>query len=269
MPPFWLANEIEIGFLSIILLWLNSVCFSYSVGLASSQTQHLSGSCVLPDPASYRIRHLFGSCILPDPASYKTRHLSGSCILPDPASYKTRHLSGSYVLPDPASYKTRHLSGSCILPAPASHRTRHLSGSCILPDPASHRTRHLSGSCVLLDPMPCNILMLLLPEPGTNKRVKSSKRYPLRPRSTSFALIGPYHEPKKSLPLQREDYQFGIQVLGWKVVARGNSFLSRGDGFYLRRANSKMYFCPTNCGLSDEKLKPEVRVGYAPKSHKP
>ena len=106
-------------------------------------------------------------------------------------------------------------------------------------------------------------------DPGTNKRVKSSKRYPLRPRSTSFALIGPYHEPKKSLPLQREDYQFGIQVLGWKVVARGNSFLSRGDGFYLRRANSKMYFCPTNCGLSDEKLKPEVRVGYAPKSHKP
>ena len=27
-------------------------------------------------------------------------------------------------------------------------------------------------------------------EPGTNKRVRSSKRYPLRPRSPSFALIG-------------------------------------------------------------------------------
>lgn len=47
-------------------------------------------------------------------------------------------------------------------------------------------------------------------ESDTNKRVKSSKRYPLRPRSTSIALIGPYQEGKKSLPLQREDYQFGI-----------------------------------------------------------
>ncbi len=99
--------------------------------------------------------------------------------------------------------------------------------------------------------------------------MKPAKRYQRVPRSTSIALIGPYQEGKKSLPLQREDYQFGIQVLGWKVVARGNSFSSRGDGFYLRRANSKMYFCPTNCGLSDEKLKPEVRAGYAPKSHKP
>ena len=178
IPPFWLANEIEIGFLSIILLWLNSVCFSYSVGLASSQTQHLSGSCVLPDPASYRIRHLFGSCILPDPASYKTRHLSGSCILPDPAS----------------------------------HRTRHLSGSCILPDPASYKTRRLFGSCVLLDPMSCNILMLLLPEPGTNKRVKPAERYLDGHKRTRTDKNGLSNVKILPLPLQREDYLFGIEV---------------------------------------------------------
>ena len=161
IPPFWLANEIEIGFLSIILLWLNSVCFSYSVGLASSQTQHLSGSCVLPDPASYRIRHLFGSCILPDPASYKTRHLSGSCILPDPASYKTRRLF---------------------------------------------------GSCVLLDPMSCNILMLLLPEPGTNKRVKPAERYLDGHKRTRTDKNGLSNVKILPLPLQREDYLFGIEV---------------------------------------------------------
>lgn len=103
-------------------------------------------------------------------------------------------------------------------------------------------------------------------EPGTNKRVKSSKRYPLRSRSTSFALIGPYHEPKKSLPLQREDYQFGIEVLGWKVVARGNSFSSRRDGFYLRRANSKICYCNTTCLLYYTNEEPKNRAGQSPKS---
>ena len=103
-------------------------------------------------------------------------------------------------------------------------------------------------------------------EPGTNKRMKSSKRYPLRPRSTSIALIGPYHEPKKSLPLQREDYQFGIEVLGWKVVARGNSFSSRGNGFYLRRANSKICYCNTTCLLYYTNEEPENRAGQSPKS---
>lgn len=107
-------------------------------------------------------------------------------------------------------------------------------------------------------------------DPGTNKRVKSSKRYPLRPRSPSFALIEPYHERKKSLPLQREDYQLGIEVLRWKVVARGNSFPSRGDGFYLRRANSKVCFCPTNSVLSDTNASGSPLVlnrWFAPKSH--
>ena len=98
-------------------------------------------------------------------------------------------------------------------------------------------------------------------EPGTNKRMKPAKRYQRVPRSTSIALIGPYHEPKKSLPLQREDYQFGIQVLGWKVVARGNSFSSRGDGFYLRRANSKVCYCATKRSLCHTNERPKYKVG--------
>lgn len=72
-------------FLVIILFWL--ILF----------VSRFSRFCIFP------LRHLFGSCILPDPASYRTRRLSGSYVLPDPASYRTRHLSGSYVLPDPAS----------------------------------------------------------------------------------------------------------------------------------------------------------------------
>ena len=55
-------------------------------------------------------------------------------------------------------------------------------------------------------------------EPGTNKRVKSSKRYPLRPRSPSFALIGPYHEPKKSLPLQPGELP--IRYRGFRMESR-------------------------------------------------
>ncbi|MCO7107730.1 hypothetical protein, partial [Alistipes shahii] len=53
------------------------------------------------------------------------------------------------------------------------------------------------------------------------------------------------------------------------ATPKARTFIRPLAGFLYAPAYSKMYFCPTNCGLSDEKLKPEVRVGYAPKSHKP
>ena len=157
-------------------------------------------------------------------------------------------------------FPLRHLFGSYLYPTP------RLTEPDIFPALTSCPTLRLTEPGIFSALASCNILMLLLPEPGTNKRVKSSKRYPLRPRSTSIALIGPYHEPKKSLPLQREDYQFGIEVLGWKVVARGNSFSSRGNGFYLRRANSKICYCNTTCLLYYTNEEPENRAGQSPKS---
>ena len=66
-------------------------------------------------------------------------------------------------------------------------------------------------------------------DPGTNKRVKSSKKYPLLPHSPSFALIGQHHERKKTLPLQRRDNLYRVTLAaGWLVArlvgAQGQSF---------------------------------------------
>lgn len=107
-------------------------------------------------------------------------------------------------------------------------------------------------------------------EHGTNKRVKTAERYPDGHERTRTDKNGLSNVKILPVSLQREDYQFGIEVLGWKVVAHGNSFPSRGDGFYLRRANSKVCFCPTNSVLSDTNASGSPLVlnrWFAPKLH--
>ena len=128
---------------------------------------------------------------------------------------------------DTISFRPLYLVRPCIFSNPVSSRTPHLISPRIFLSIASCRILHLPGSRIFLNsrlfPAPisfrplasCQTLYLpeprILPPPDatsssscTNKRVKSSKRYPLLPHSPSFALIGPYQERKKTLPLQRE-----------------------------------------------------------------